>query len=37
MSAENTSHEAVEPSLDTGTILDVALSGNFCTIAIGCL
>jgi hypothetical protein len=25
------------PSLETGTVFDIALSGNYCAIAIGCL
>ncbi len=25
------------PSLETGTVLDAALSGNYCAIAIACL
>jgi len=25
------------PSLETGTVLDIALSGNYCAIAIACL
>ncbi len=34
MSAENTSYEACGTALETGAVLDAALSGNSCTIAI---